>query len=79
MFLRCSDTCDNNYWKNCYLGNFSFLDISSQLYKLEIDVPDTAISCTIMRLGDLLCNANNLVLPEKNLKNKDFPSPNQLF
>ena len=30
-------------------------------------------------LWNLLCNANNLVLTEKNLKNKDFTSPTQIF
>ena len=30
-------------------------------------------------LWSLLCNANNLVLPEKILKNKDFASPTRIF
>ena len=43
-------------------------------------VADPAISCTISCvLWNLLCNAHNLVLPEKNLKNKDFDSLNQIF
>ena len=30
-------------------------------------------------LWNLLCNANNFVLLEQNLENKDFASPNQIF
>ena len=43
-------------------------------------VADPAISYTISCvLWNLLCNAHNLFFSEKNLKNKDFASLNQIF
>ena len=75
-----SDSSYNNYWKNFCLDNFLFSGISSLLGKLGIYASDPGISCTISCvLWNLLCNSHNLVLPENNLKSKDFASLHQIL
>ena len=80
MFLCDSDSCDKRYCKNCYLDNFFYFWVFPPNYtkgSFMFLMQQSHVHCRVF--WNLLYNANDLALPEKNLEGKDFASPSQIF